>query len=67
MLQQEIQIVMKMDHPNIAKYHKVFYDNQYINIVMELIPGKSLSDFVMEQPTQKIGEAECQTIFRQAM
>ena len=36
-----------MDHPNIIKMHQVVYDNQYINIVMELVQGKPLTDLLM--------------------
>ena len=48
MLQQEIQIVLKMDHPNIARYYKVVYDNNFVNIVMEYIQGKAISDVILE-------------------
>lgn len=38
-LEQEIKNVLSMDHPNIVKFYQCCYDNQYINIVMELIKG----------------------------
>ena len=47
LLQDEIQIVLEMDHPNIVKFHSCCYDNNYINIVMELIEGKSLTEFMV--------------------
>ena len=37
LLNQEIDIVLKMDHPNIVKFYQCVYDNDYINIVMELV------------------------------
>lgn len=43
---------MKMDHPNIAKYYKCIYDNQFINIVMEFIQGKALTDLILEKQEQ---------------
>ena len=37
-----------MDHPNITKFYKCLYDNEYINIVMELIKGANLADYLIE-------------------
>jgi hypothetical protein len=57
LLQQEIQVVMGMDHPNIVKFYQCVYDNQYLNITMELVRGKPLSDYLEEKG--KIPEPEC--------
>ena len=46
MLQSEIQVVMEMDHPFIVKFYQCVYDNMYINIVMELVNGMTLSDYI---------------------
>ena len=43
MLNQEINVILKMDHPNIVKFYQCVYDNEYINIVMECIEGKTLA------------------------
>jgi serine/threonine protein kinase len=56
LLNQEINIVLHMDHPNIVKFYQCVYDNEYINIVMELVNGKTLSDFILEQKTGRIPE-----------
>jgi serine/threonine protein kinase len=37
-----------MDHPNITKFYKCLYDNEYINIVMELVKGANLADYLVE-------------------
>ena len=42
-----------MDHPGIVKFYQCMYDNKYINIVMELVKGKTLSDY-MEQDMKKL-------------
>ena len=65
LLEQEIQVVMGMDHLNIVKFYQCVYDNEYLNIVMELVRGKPLSDYLEEKG--KIPEAECQIIVRQMM
>lgn len=46
LLNQEISIVLKMDHPNIVKFYQCVYDNEYINIVMELVKGQMLTDYL---------------------
>lgn len=38
-LEQEIKNCFYLDHPNIIKFYQCCYDNDYINIVMEYIPG----------------------------
>ena len=45
-LEQELQVILSLDHPNIIKMHQVVYDNNYINIVMELVQGKTLADLL---------------------
>ena len=39
---------MNMDHPNIVKFYQVVYDNNYVNIVMELVNGIPLTDYIIE-------------------
>lgn len=38
----EVQILAKMDHPNIVKYYETYEDENYINIVMEYLQGEDL-------------------------
>lgn len=38
-----------MDHPNIVQFYQCMYDNNYINIVMELVRGIPLSDYLIER------------------
>jgi serine/threonine protein kinase len=56
-----------MDHPNIVKFYQCVYDNTYVNIVMELVKGTTLSDYLMEQPSTKIDENQCKIILRQSI
>lgn len=46
LLETEIRVVMEMDHPNIVKFYQCVYDNQYINIIMELVRGIPLLDYL---------------------
>ena len=60
LLQTEITVVLAMDHPNIVKFYQCVYDNTYINIVMELVNGIPLSDYVVQKG--KLAERECQML-----
>ena len=62
LLQSEIQIVLKLDHPNIVKFYQCVYDNHYINIVMELVNGIPLSDYLIDKRGGCIPEDECALI-----
>ena len=45
-IQEEIQILTKLDHPNIVKYYETYIDDRYIYLVMEYIDGGELFDFI---------------------
>ena len=57
--------MVEMDHPNIVKFYQCVYDNNYVNIVMELIKGKPLSDYLIEN--RRIPEEKCQYILNEIM
>ena len=46
-----------MDHPNIIKFYQCVYDNDYVNIVMELVEGVPLSNYLIAR--RRIPEDEC--------
>ena len=46
-----------MDHPNIVKLYQCCYDNTYINLVMELVTGENLQDYILRKG--KLPEKEC--------
>jgi|TARA_B110000305_G_C19314466_1_gene575665 serine/threonine protein kinase len=48
-IQEEIQILTKLDHPNIVKYYETYIDDRYIYLVMEYIDGGELFDFISKQ------------------
>lgn len=67
-LQSELQLILNLDHPNIIKLHQIMYDNKFINIVMELVQGITLSDLIAPdgENIRKIPESECVIIMQQA-
>jgi serine/threonine protein kinase len=43
-IQEEVNILTKLDHPNIVKYYETYIDDKYIYLVMEYIGGGELFD-----------------------
>lgn len=40
----QVEVLKKLDHPNIIKYYGSFYDKQSFNIVIEYADGGDLSN-----------------------
>ena len=38
-IMEEVEILNKLDHPNIVKYFETYNDTKYIYLVMEYISG----------------------------
>lgn len=49
MIDQEVSILGKLDHPNIVKYYETYVDNKYMYLVMEYIGGGELFDEITKQ------------------
>ncbi|KRX09291.1 Protein kinase-like domain [Pseudocohnilembus persalinus] len=64
-VQREINILSKLDHPNIIKMIKQIENSRTINIVMEYIGDKSLYQFLKEQKNRKLDEKTAKKIFFQ--
>lgn len=43
-IKDEVDILTKLDHPNIVKYYETYIDERYIYLVMEYIGGGELFD-----------------------
>ena len=46
MLEQELTVLMEVDHPNIIKFHETYKDPKYYRIVMEYCEGGELFDHI---------------------
>ncbi|KAF9461264.1 kinase-like domain-containing protein [Collybia nuda] len=58
---REISIMETLDHPNICKLKEVFYqDNNDINLVLELVEGGDLLDYILRN--NGLSEADAQHI-----
>jgi len=49
LLQREVDIMKKVDHPNILRLHEIYEDEQRVFIVMELIDGSELFDRIVDK------------------
>jgi calcium-dependent protein kinase len=47
LLEEELFILRKIDHPNIVKFHQAFIDYRYVHIVMEFCTGGELFDRIV--------------------
>ena len=47
-LKNEVEIMLKVDHPNIAKYFETYDEPQYIYMVMELLSGGEMYDKILD-------------------
>ena len=45
-LKEEVEILHKLDHPNIVKYYETYDDVKYMYLVMEYCPGGELFDLI---------------------
>ena len=66
---REIDILIKLDHPNIIKLYEVYENDDFIYIVMELCKGGELFDRIIKRTEQgnPFTEKEAATIFKQLM
>jgi calcium-dependent protein kinase len=43
-IREEVEILTKLDHPNIVRYYETYDDEKYMYFVMEYCPGGELFD-----------------------
>ena len=60
-LEKEIDIILSLDHPNIAKFYETFHDEKYFHIVTEICRGKELAK-ILKQNGGKIKEKNSRII-----
>jgi serine/threonine protein kinase len=50
---KEVSILKELSHPNIIRYFNSFADRSSVYIVMELLDGYSLADYIISQSEKK--------------
>ena len=56
LLEQELNILLSVDHPYIVKFYECFLDHKYVHLVMEHCEGGDLAAKILSR--QKIPESE---------
>ncbi len=65
LIQSEINILSKLDHPNVVKYFGTFEDDFYLHIMMEYLQGHDLFKIITLKDYTKIEEKDMsQIIFK---
>lgn len=63
-IMNEVEILRKLDHPNIVTYFDLFEDDEYLGIVMSKVNGHSLED-ILEKEFLQFKESEVAFIVHQ--
>ena len=64
-LRTEIEIMKKLDHPNIIKLYDVLEDESSIMLALEYLSGGSLRQYLRKKSNRKISEVEAKMYFGQ--
>lgn len=48
MLTRELEVLLKLDHPNIIKFYEIYYYDTFIYFVMEYCSGGDLWNYIVE-------------------
>eukprot|EP00826_Nyctotherus_ovalis_P024651 TRINITY_DN1902_c0_g1_i7.p1 TRINITY_DN1902_c0_g1~~TRINITY_DN1902_c0_g1_i7.p1 ORF type:complete len:475 (-),score=129.55 TRINITY_DN1902_c0_g1_i7:141-1565(-) len=62
---EEINILAKVDHPNIVKYIRSFQSKKYLYVITEYCPGDNLFRKIVSQG--KFGEPEARTVMQEIL
>ena len=62
---KEINLLKKLDHPNIVKYYDFFEEEEYIYIMMEYLEGCTLKQYIKKNET--ISEDNARIIIKQLL
>ena len=61
---REINLLQRLDHPNIVKLYESIDTNKTINLIMEHVKGRSLYSFLKLKSYRRIDEKEAKVIFK---
>ena len=61
----EVNILRRLDHPNIVKYYESFEDDVYLHIVMEYLEGDDLFTIISQRNHNKFTEKDMIKIMHQ--
>ena len=62
---REIDILKKLNHPNVVRMYDLIETPKQLHLVLELIPGGSLGSYLKKKPNKRFEELECKIMFKQ--
>lgn len=66
-VKREIEILEKLNHPNIVKMYEVIDTSKHVHIAMEYVGGTSLHGYLKRRPNRRVDETEARRIFKQVL
>lgn len=66
-LLREIEILKRLDHPNIVKLHETIEGKRHFHLVLEYINGSSLYNYMKSKPNGSLEESEARKLFKQIL
>jgi tRNA A-37 threonylcarbamoyl transferase component Bud32 len=64
---REIEILKKLDHPNIIKLYETLETPKYYHLILEYVPGISLYSYLKSKPNRTLDESEAKRLFKQVL
>jgi MAP/microtubule affinity-regulating kinase len=64
---REIEILKKLDHPNIIKLYETVDTPKHFHLVLEYVSGLSLYTYIKSKPNSCLDENEAKRIFKQIL
>ena len=56
MIRREIELLMRLDHPNLCKIHDVIEDHEKVYLLIDDYEGRSLYDYIVQKNMLKESE-----------
>ena len=66
-IKTEVEVLTRLDHPNIVKYYETYIDERYIYLVMEYIGGGELFDKIATTDNQTFTEEDSRLYLRKLL
>ena len=64
-VKREIEVLKKLDHPNVVKLHEIIETIKQTFLIMELVQGTSLLTYLKAKPNRRAGLENTRVIFNQ--
>jgi serine/threonine protein kinase len=66
-LEAELDSISTLDSPFVIRFENVFYDKEYLHIVMENVEGGDIANLLKEQPNRRFEEMKAKRIIKHCL